>query len=137
MLLLALGEYKRIVDCLREAEHLAEALGDEKLGRVYGLMTVALVGNGDLNDPSELAARSSVAARCDDVGLEFATTSYLDQVHYYRWGPTGAGRPRSAENIGYLTGQLASTSISWLARTPIGQSRAFADVIASLSSAVS
>ena len=122
--LLALGEYKRIVDCLREAEHLAEALGDEKkLGRVYSLMTVALIANGDLEQSLETGVRGlAVAGRCDDIGLKIATTQFLGMAHY-TMGAYQAGADLLGRNVEYLTGELAREHFG-LAALPSVQSRA-------------
>src|SRR5262249_6089488 len=122
---LALGEYRRIVDCLREAEHLAEALGDERrLGRVYSLMTVALLRNGDLARSLETGERAlALAARCDDANLKIATILFLGLAHLFS-GAYQAAIDLLSLNIEYLVGDLERGRFG-LAALPSVQSRAY------------
>ncbi len=122
---LALGEYRRIVNCLREAEHLAEALGDEKkLGRVYSLMTAALVRSGDLERSLETGERAlALAAHCDDASLKIATTLFLGLAHV-TMGAYPAAVDLLGWNVEYLTGDLSRERFG-LAALPSVQSRAY------------
>jgi tetratricopeptide (TPR) repeat protein len=122
--LLALGEYKRILDCLREAEHLAETLADERrLGRVYSLMTVALVWNGEFERALEVGERGlAVAMRGNDPGLGMTTTLFLGLAHYCL-GAYQTAVDLFDRNVKYLTGDLTYERFG-LAALPAVQSRA-------------
>jgi class 3 adenylate cyclase/tetratricopeptide (TPR) repeat protein len=80
-----LGEVRRSLDRMREAEHLAARLSDDRRrGRVC-----ALVSNihSLLGEPDEALATGTraleIAERLGDARLRIPTTSYLEQAHYY------------------------------------------------------
>jgi class 3 adenylate cyclase/tetratricopeptide (TPR) repeat protein len=81
-----LGEIRRMVKHLREAETLAERLSDDaRRGRVCALTTNAHSLLGELDEALEsgsLALR--IAGRLGDLRLRILATSYLEQAHYWR-----------------------------------------------------
>ena len=81
-----LGEVRRVLEHLREAETLAEKLNDDhRRGRVC-----ALVSNihSQLGEPDEALVAGTraleIAGRLGDLRLRRLGTSYLEQLHYYR-----------------------------------------------------
>ena len=85
-----LGEFERTLAYLREAQPLAEALGDDRqLARISAYVCVALRRLGDFEGAIEAGERAlSLANAIDDPSLRVATTLYLGQA---LWS-TGAGR---------------------------------------------
>ena len=81
-----LGEYRRVMERLREAEAIAEALNDDRRrGRVCAVMTNAHSQLGELAEALELGTRAlAIAGRGGDLSLRLLTTTYLGQAHYFR-----------------------------------------------------
>jgi len=81
-----LGEIRRTVERLREAETLAERLDDDRRrGRVCALVTNLHSLLGELDDAYASGARALAIARAlGDLELRILSTSYLEQAHYYR-----------------------------------------------------
>jgi len=81
-----LGEYRRVMDRLREAEAIAEGLNDDRRrSRVCAVMTNAHSQLGELDEAVKLGTRALTAAdRGGDLGLRLLTTTYLEQAHYFR-----------------------------------------------------
>jgi tetratricopeptide (TPR) repeat protein len=81
-----LGEYRRVMERLREAEAIAEALNDDRRrSRVCAVMTNAHSQLGELDEALTLGTRALTAAgRGGDLGLRLLTTTYLEQAHYFR-----------------------------------------------------
>ena len=81
-----LGEYRRVMERLREAEGIAEALNDDRRrGRVCAVMTNAHSQLGELDEALAFGARAlAIAARGGDLSLRLLTTTYLEQAHYFR-----------------------------------------------------
>jgi DNA-binding NtrC family response regulator/tetratricopeptide (TPR) repeat protein len=81
-----LGEVRRLLVRLREAETLAERLNDDRArGRVCAFMTLNQALLGELDGALATGTRAlEVAGRLGDMKLRFLTTSYLAQAHYYR-----------------------------------------------------
>jgi tetratricopeptide (TPR) repeat protein len=79
------SEHGRILDHLRQAEPLAEALGDQRrLGRLAGYMSVCLRVVGDLDGSLASAQRAlGIAAALGDVGQKVAANSFLGEL--YLW----------------------------------------------------
>jgi tetratricopeptide (TPR) repeat protein len=84
--LVQLGEFRRVLELLREAEALAARLNDDgRRGRVC-----AFVSNihSRLDEPDEALASGmravEIAARVGDLRLHILATTYLAQAHYYR-----------------------------------------------------
>ena len=81
-----LGEVRRALERLREAEALAERLNDDRRrGRVCAFMTNAHTMLGELDEALVTGTRAlEIAGRLGDLRLRILTTSYLEQAHYYR-----------------------------------------------------
>ena len=71
---------------LREAEALAERLGDDRRrGQVYALMTTVLSSLDELDEALVAGTRAlEIAGRLGDSELGIVATSNLEQVYYYR-----------------------------------------------------
>jgi tetratricopeptide (TPR) repeat protein len=81
-----LGEIRKILEYLREAETLAERLNDERRrGRVCAVMTHTNSLLGDLDEAFASGTRAlEIAGRLGDLRLRVLATSYLAQAYY--WG---------------------------------------------------
>ncbi len=81
-----LGEGRRMLERLREAEVLAERLNDDhRRGRVCALATNDHSRLGELDEALVTGTRAlEIAGRLGDLRLRILTTSFLGQVHYYR-----------------------------------------------------
>ncbi len=81
-----LGEGRRILERLREAEALAERLNDDRRrGRVCALATNDHSRLGELDEALGTGARAlEIAEHLGDVKLRILTTSFLGQTYYYR-----------------------------------------------------
>jgi class 3 adenylate cyclase/tetratricopeptide (TPR) repeat protein len=79
------SEHGRILDHLRQAEPLAEALCDQRrLGRLAGYMSVCLRVVGDLDGSLASAQRAlAIAAALGDVSQQVAANSFLGEL--YLW----------------------------------------------------
>ena len=81
-----LGEYRRVMERLREAEAIAEALDDDRRrSRVCAVMTNAHSQLGELDAALQFGNRALTAAvRGGDLALRLLTTTHLEQAHYFR-----------------------------------------------------
>ena len=81
-----LGEGRQMVEYLREAEALAERLGDDRrLGQVCAFMTTMQSSLGKLDEALATGARAlEIAQRLEDLRLRIVATTYLDQAYHYR-----------------------------------------------------
>jgi class 3 adenylate cyclase/tetratricopeptide (TPR) repeat protein len=81
-----LGEVRRSLERLREAEILAERLNDDRRrGRVCAFMTNTHSQLGELDEALAPGTRAlEIAGRLGDLKLRILTTSYLEPAHYYR-----------------------------------------------------
>jgi predicted ATPase/class 3 adenylate cyclase len=81
-----LGEGRQMLRQLREAEAISERLKDDlRRGRVCAFMTTVLSTFDDLDEALVTGGRAlEIARRREDLRLRIVSTSYLDQVHYYR-----------------------------------------------------
>jgi predicted ATPase/class 3 adenylate cyclase len=81
-----LAEHGRILDLLRQAESLAEALGDQRrLGQIAGYLSSCLYLLGDAAGGLASAQRAlDIATALGDVGLQVAANNYLGEA--YLWG---------------------------------------------------
>jgi class 3 adenylate cyclase/tetratricopeptide (TPR) repeat protein len=81
-----LGEGRPLLDCLREAEALAERLNDDRRrGRVCAFMVNVHSVRGELDEALVAGARAlEIAGRLGDLELRILSTSYLEQVQYLR-----------------------------------------------------
>jgi class 3 adenylate cyclase/tetratricopeptide (TPR) repeat protein len=93
-MLFQLGEVRRGLERLREAEALAERLNDDhRRGRVCAALMHLHSILGELDEALAAGNRAlEFAARLGDLGLRIQTTTYLVQVHCYR-----AEYPRAIE----------------------------------------
>ena len=82
----SLGEGRRTLERLREAETLAERLNDDRRrGQVCAFLTNAHNILGELDEALVTGTRTlEVARRLGDLRLRILTTSYLEQTHYLR-----------------------------------------------------
>jgi class 3 adenylate cyclase len=81
-----LGEVRRALERTREAERIAERLNDDhRRGRVSALVTNIHTLLGELDEALTSGNRAlEIAGRLGDPRLRILSTSYLEQVHYYR-----------------------------------------------------
>src|SRR5262249_50002611 len=81
-----LGEVRQMLEHLREAETLAERLNDDvRRGQVCAAMTTVYSLLGELEEAAATGTRALlIAERLGDVRLRVLTTSFLQQMHYYR-----------------------------------------------------
>ena len=81
-----LGEYPRVMQRLREAEAIADALNDDgRRGRVCAVMTNAHSQLGELEEALATGTRAlRIARRRGDLSLRLLTATYLAQANYFR-----------------------------------------------------
>ena len=81
-----LGEGRKMLDHLRQAEAVAERLEDDRRrGQVYALMTTVHSTLGELDEALVNGTRAlEIAERLGDLKLRVVATSHLEQVYYYR-----------------------------------------------------
>jgi class 3 adenylate cyclase/tetratricopeptide (TPR) repeat protein len=84
--LVQLGEVRRVLERLREAEALAERLNDDRRrGQVCAFMTNVHSLLGELDQALASGTRALAIARVlGDLELRIISTSYLEQVHTWR-----------------------------------------------------
>ena len=84
--LLELGQNERMLECLREADALAEKLGDgRRRGRISAFMTTAHTVRGEPDAALAAGSRAlDAAARFDDLRTRTIAMSQLVQVHHSR-----------------------------------------------------
>jgi class 3 adenylate cyclase/tetratricopeptide (TPR) repeat protein len=82
----ALGEIRRALERLREAEAFAERLNDDRRrGRVCAIVTTVLTDLGELDEALATGTRAlEIAGRLGDLRLRILTTTYLDEAHWTR-----------------------------------------------------
>ena len=85
-LLVQLGEVRRALERLREAEALAERLNDDRRrGRVCAVVTNAHSLLGELDEALVTGTRAlEIAGRLGDLKLRILARTYLEQAHYHR-----------------------------------------------------
>ncbi|HXJ80230.1 MAG TPA: sigma 54-interacting transcriptional regulator [Candidatus Methylomirabilis sp.] len=81
-----LGEIRRVLERLREAENLAEQLDDDRRrGRVCALLTNVHSLLGEFDEALASGTQAlQIARRLADLKLRILTTTYLEQEYYYR-----------------------------------------------------
>jgi tetratricopeptide (TPR) repeat protein len=81
-----LGEYREVMERLREAEVVAETLDDDRRrARLCAVMTNAHSQLGHLDEALRFGTRALAAAgRSGDLALRLLTTTYLEQASYFR-----------------------------------------------------
>jgi class 3 adenylate cyclase/tetratricopeptide (TPR) repeat protein len=85
-MLTQLGEGRRGLERMREAEALAERLNDDRRrGRVCAFLTNSHSLRGELEEALAFGTRALQIAGClEDLRLRILTTTYLEQLHYHR-----------------------------------------------------
>jgi tetratricopeptide (TPR) repeat protein len=81
-----LSDLRRVRECLREAEAIAEKLDDDRRrGRVWALMTNLHTVLGEMDEAVASGTRAlAIAERLNDLALRLITTSYLEQNYHCR-----------------------------------------------------
>jgi class 3 adenylate cyclase/tetratricopeptide (TPR) repeat protein len=81
-----LGEFRRALERLREAESVAERLNDDRRrGQVCAFVTNVHNNLGELDEALVTGARAlEIAGRLGDLRLRILTTSFLEQAHHWR-----------------------------------------------------
>ncbi len=84
--LIQLVEYRRTLECLRDAERLAHTLGDDRRrGRVLALMVNSHNVHGQFDDALAAGARAlEIAETIGDLGIRVVTTTSLEQTYFLR-----------------------------------------------------
>lgn len=84
--LLQLGEVRRTLSRLQEAETLADKLGDDvRRGQACGHRTPVHTLLGELDDAVDTGHRAlEIASRLGDLRLRIGTTDHLEQAHHFR-----------------------------------------------------
>ncbi len=103
-----LGEVRRTLERLREAESLAQRLNDDRRhARVCALMTNIHSHLGELDEALVSGTRArEIAARSEDLELRILATSYLEQAHY--------NRGEYEQVIALATDNLAALPADWI-----------------------
>ena len=103
-----LGEIRRVLERLREAEVLAERLNDDRRrGRVGAFVTMVRNDLGELDDALVTGTRAlAVARRLGDARLGILITSCLNEGYYYR------GEYERVVEL--ATGNLAALRADWV-----------------------
>ena len=122
--LYAIGEFGRLFDNLREAEGLAEALGDQRrLGRVFGYLAGAFVVMGDHDRAIESAQRAlAIAEATGDLGVQVGA-NYCLGIVYFVLGDYRRAMEFHRRNVEALHGDLTRERFG-LAGLPTVLSRA-------------
>jgi tetratricopeptide (TPR) repeat protein len=120
-----LGESGRSIEYLRQAESLAEALGDSRrLGQVAGLIAASLWQLGDLHGSLAAAQRAlTIATALGDINLQVAANTSLGQSY---WALSNHRRAVEvfSRNIEFLHGAALQERFG-LAAIPVVTSHAF------------
>ncbi len=105
--LLPLGELGQILPYLREAEVLAESLGDaHRLGRLFVYMTGQFYLTGDHARALEYGRRAQgITEALRDFSLEVATNAYVGQIHLVH-GEYRAAAALFRRNVDSIVGDL-------------------------------
>src|SRR3989454_6047372 len=104
---LPLGELGQILPYLREAEVLAESLGDaHRLGRLFVYMTGQFYLTGDHARALEYGRRAQgITEALRDFSLEVATNAYVGQIHLVH-GEYRAAAALFRRNVDSIVGDL-------------------------------
>ena len=97
-----------MLECLREAEALAERLNDDRRrGRVYAFITMSLSLLGELDEALVTGSRAlEIAGRLGDLRLRILATSHLLYAHYIRG--------EYDRVIELATGNIAALPADWI-----------------------
>jgi class 3 adenylate cyclase/tetratricopeptide (TPR) repeat protein len=109
-----LGEVRKMLERLREAETIAERLNDDgRRGRVCAFVMTAHTLLGELDEALVTGTRAlEIAGRLGDLGLRILTTGLLEPAHYYR-GEYG-------RVVELATGNLAALPADWVYKYFVG-----------------
>jgi tetratricopeptide (TPR) repeat protein len=104
---LGVGEYGRILDCLRAAETLAQALGDQhRLGWVALYMSQYFAVTGDMDSAIAFGQRAlALAQTLRDMGLQVMAPLFLGRT-YYTLGDYRQATDLLTPNLALLTDEL-------------------------------
>jgi predicted ATPase/class 3 adenylate cyclase len=102
------SEHGRILEHLRQAEPLAETLGDQhRLGRLAGYMSVCLRVVGDLDGSLASAQRAlAIATALGDVGQQVAAQSFLGELYLWSLSDYRQAAEMCRRNVETLYGAL-------------------------------
>jgi tetratricopeptide (TPR) repeat protein len=105
--LFVLAEHERIIEHLRQAETLAEALGDQRrLGRVFSYMIRHFCPTADYDRAIASGEQAlAIAAALGDFGLQVGTYCLLGQAYYFA-GDYHRARDILRRNVASLEGDL-------------------------------
>jgi DNA-binding NtrC family response regulator/tetratricopeptide (TPR) repeat protein len=109
-----LGDHGPVLEHLRQAETLAQALGDQRrLGQVFSYMTREFWQIGDFDRAIASGERAlAIAAALDDFGLQIRTHSFLGQAYYFL-GDYRRALDILRRNVASLEGKLLGESLGW------------------------
>jgi predicted ATPase len=126
--LFQLGDARRVLERLREAEALAERLNDDRRrGRVWAFMTNIHSLLGELDEALVAGTRAmEIGGRLGDTRLRILATTFLAQVHYGRastsgrssWPPT-TSRPTTSRHCSSPGSTSISSASPWGRRSSI------------------
>jgi class 3 adenylate cyclase/tetratricopeptide (TPR) repeat protein len=102
-----LGEGRKMLEHLREAEAISERLKDDlRQGRACAFMTTVLTTFDDLDEAVVTGTRAlAIARRLGDLKLRILATTNLEQAHYYR--------AEYEHVIEFLAENLAAIPVEW------------------------
>jgi class 3 adenylate cyclase/tetratricopeptide (TPR) repeat protein len=115
-----LGEARRALQPLREAEVLAERLGDElRRSRVCGILANGLTILGDVEEAVTSAARAwTIASTLGDLGAQIQSRLCLQQAHFFQ-GDYARVVQLAKENLAALPAERAHDLFGHLAPASI------------------
>jgi tetratricopeptide (TPR) repeat protein len=103
----SLGQFPRMLDLLREAESLAETLGDQpRLGRVTAFLTVSLIPMGADRAAASGQRALAIGVTLGDFGLQVTARYYLG-LAYHRLGDYARAIECLRTNVDVLKGDLS------------------------------
>ena len=103
-----LGDSGRILNHLRQAEPIAEALGDQRrLGHLAGYLSVCLRHQGHTDEALASAQRAlAIGTALGDVGLQVATHSFLGELYLWELNDYRQAAEAFRRNVESLHGAL-------------------------------
>jgi predicted ATPase/DNA-binding winged helix-turn-helix (wHTH) protein len=103
-----LNEEGRILNHLRQAEPLAEALGDQRrLGQLAGYLSVCLRHQGNIDEALASAQRAlAIGTTLGDVGLQVAANSFLGELYLWVLNDYRQAVEAFRQNVEILHGAL-------------------------------
>jgi predicted ATPase/class 3 adenylate cyclase len=103
-----LGESRRLLDHLRQAEPLAEALGDQRrLGHLAGYLSVCLRHQGNIDEALASAQRVlAIGTALGDIGLQVTANSFLGEAYLWILNDYRQAVEALRQNVEILHGAL-------------------------------